>query len=163
MTDLPDLSAIPTIALLAEVDRRAKDAAPPEVLFFGVWPGTGAGHHIRVPCGDWYPQPLRDRLGALTKARGSGHLFLYPPGSQDQPEGKLWHWYHPDEPLTLLLSWDRSGDRRHGSVASFVVLDHVTPEYGLELARAAYPRVFERIEAHLGRPVMLAGPTPVTA
>jgi hypothetical protein len=161
--EAPDLSTIPTLALLAEVDRRARASAPPQVLFFGVWPGSRAGHFVRDRHGS---MPRADYEGGVPKARDGG---LYPwgcghewrqPGPQD--EGKLWLWHHPQQPMTLLLAWDRSEDRRGNCCSTFLVFAHVTPEHGLELARAAFPRVFERIEAHLGRALELAGPAPVS-
>lgn len=152
-----DLAAIPTPDLLAELDRRARAEAPPRVLFYGVWPGSGAGHFLRDRRGEHSRE-----LSAIHKARGGG---LYPWGCgyewkqpEPQDEGKLWHWHHPTFPLTLLLAWDRSEDRRGNCCSTFAVMAHVTPEHGLELARAAFPNVFERIEAHLGRTLVLAGP-----
>jgi hypothetical protein len=127
------------------------------VHFYGVWPGNKAGHFRYKPDGS------RLRYEGVP-ARGP--LSLYPwdrwHGATDRPEdeGKFWHWHHPTVPITLLLSWDRSADKRHGCAATFIICDHVTPEVGLDLARAAFPRVFERIEKHLGRAPEFAGPAP---
>lgn len=151
---MADLTNVPTADLLAEVDRRTLAAQPPVVHFFGVWPGERAGHY------------RRDRYGrTATGSDGNENipgrpLSLYPWADHrlPQPEGQLWHWYHRGMGLTVLTSWDRSADKRGGCCATFIVHAHVTPEHALGLARAAFPRVFDRIEAHLGRPVVLAGP-----
>jgi hypothetical protein len=131
---------------------------PPVVHFFGVWPGERAGHY------------RRERSGKMTNDHGDGidgrqPLGLYPWNvfhgpAAPQIEGKFWTWRHPSKPLTLLLSWDRSADQRGGCCATFIVHDHVTDERALGLARESFPAVFARIEAHLGKPVELAGPVP---
>jgi hypothetical protein len=149
------LRNIPAVDLLAEVDRRARADRPPLVHFYGVWPGERAGHY------------RRDRNGKMTGGHDGfparGALGLYPwdvwhGPAAPQTEGKFWHWHHPTEPFTLLLSWDRSADKRGGCAATFIVHAHVTAEHGLALARENFPAVFARIEAHLGRAVVLAGP-----
>lgn len=152
-----NLADVPTIELLAEVDRRTLAAQPPVVHFYGVWPGERAGHYRYNTHG----KTLREG----ESVSGRGKLGLYPwdvwhGPAAPQDEGKFWHWHHPTEPLTLLLSWDRSADKRGGCAATFIVHEHVTPEYGLALARVVFPKVFERIELHLGRTVELAGPVP---
>lgn len=138
-------------------DRRTLASLPPIVHFYGVWPGDRAGHF------------RRDRNGAIQRGRddidGRGPLGLYPwdvwhGPSEPQTEGNFWHWHHPSEPMTLLLSWDRSADRRGGCCATFIIHAHVSPGHGLALARDDYQKVFARIEAHLGCPVVLAGPVP---
>lgn len=132
-----------------------------DVLFYGKWPGSSFGHHARLPGGRMIEGGLA--LGIeLAKLRPGG---LYPwdhewsmRHTRAQNEGKLWYWHHPTKPMTLLLSWDRSEDRRGGSAATFIVMDRVEPERALELARASFPRVFARIEQHVGHPVVLDGP-----
>lgn len=155
-----DITTIPTLELLAEVDRRAREAQPPRVLFFGVWPGERAGHFVRNHHGDMVDD--EGRVGFESSFGKVRHGSLYPWNAwrRAQDEGKVWHWHHPARPFTLLTSWDRSADQRTGCAASFIVFAHVTPQHGLELARAAFPRVFERIEKHLGRAVELAGEVP---
>lgn len=149
------LADVPTPYLLDELDRRAKAAEPPRVLFYGVWPGERVGHY------------MRDRDGVLVwerikiKTGRPGGMYPWDPSGRgyrcEQTEGKLWHWYHKGMGLTVLTSWDRSADARMNCAAAFVVHALVTPETALALAREAFPRVFERIEAHLGRSVELAG------
>lgn len=147
-----DLAGFSTADLLAEVDRRTRAEQPPIVHFFGVWPGAGAGHH------------RRDRHGAMLREESigrEGHLYPWDTRREfrrEQFEGKFWHWHHPEKPLTLLTSWDRSEDERGNCCSAFIVHAHVTPEHALKLARADFPKVFSRIEAHLGRAVELAGP-----
>lgn len=150
------IESIPTIELLAEVDRRAQAEEPPAVHFLGVWPGPYMRGHFRV---DRHGRDVRG--GEAVPGRPAG---VYPWNTScganlglAQVEGRLWHWHHPTQALTLLLSWDRSGDKRHGSVATFIIHAHVTASRGLELARSTFPGVFQRIEAHLGRKVELAG------
>jgi hypothetical protein len=152
------LTDIPTIDLLAEVDRRARAALPPVVHFYGVWPGERAGHYRRDKNGK-----MQREQGFAARCKNYG---LYPwnvfdAGESDpQVEGRFWHWHHPGAPFTLLLSWDRSADKRGGCAATFIVHATVTAEHALELARANFPQVFARIETHLGRSVELAGPAP---
>lgn len=76
--------------------------------------------------------------------------------ARPQDEGLL--WYRIVDGRMVLASWDKSADPRGGCAASFVVDALVTPEHALELARATFPRVFSRIEQHLGRAPVLAGP-----
>jgi hypothetical protein len=147
-----------TRELLAEVERRQLAERPPVVHFFGVWPGERAGHY------------RRERSGKMTNDHGDGidgrqPLGLYPwdvfhGPAAPQIEGKFWTWRHQSKPLTLLLSWDRSADHRGGCCATFIIHEHVTDERALDLAREAFPAVFARIEAHLGRSVELAGLVP---
>ncbi len=66
------------------------------------------------------------------------------------------HWLGDGE--MLLTSWDRSADRRGNCCATFLLDRVMAPALALEAARAAFPAVFERIEAHLGRPLELSGP-----
>lgn len=148
------LADVPSAELLAELDRRARAAQPPAVHFFGVWPGNHAGHFRRDSRGRMVK--FEDSLGRFP-AREAG-LYPWSDWTKPQPQGKIWHWYDlVGEPLTLLLSWDRSADERGGCCATFIVHAHVTPEHGLALAREVFPAVFDRIETHLGRPVELAG------
>ena len=138
--------------LLAELDARAKAASPPAVHFFGVWPGRPNGHFT------WTPEGRQLAREPRVLRRG----YLYPIDTRDrwreeQPEGIFWHWR--DSELTLLTSWDRSADRRGGCCAAFVVYRPMDATQALALARAAFPAVFARIETHLGRDVVLGGPT----
>lgn len=141
-----NIDTIPTIELLAELNRRARAAAPPKVWFYGVWPGERAGHYVR------------DKHGNMG-ANGRGY---YPWDTREnrapQDEGLLWH-RHVDG-CTQLRSWDRSADPRFNCAASFIVDALVTPEQALALARTNFPTVFARIEQHLGNAVELAGPMP---
>lgn len=169
------LADVPTAYLLDELDRRrlaaqpAEPPEPPRVQFFGVWPGERFGHYLRDrdgrkawnevnPSGrvrhtlDGDPERTSQRRGGLYPWDTMGDGCR-----REQPEGKLWHWYNKGLGLTVLTSWDRSEDTRGNCAASFVVHAIVTPEAALTMAREAFPRVFERIEGHLGRPVELAG------
>lgn len=154
------LANVPMPYLLEELDRRrlaaqpAEPPEPPRVQFFGVWPGERAGHYLRERDGRhvWEDMTVGRRAGLYPwDTRGEGYR-------REQPEGKLWHWYHKGLGLTVLTSWDRSEDPRGGCAAAFVVHALVLPEAALAMAREAFPRVFQRIEGRLGRPVELAGP-----
>jgi len=145
-----DLTEVPTAALLAEMDRRTRAAAPPKIWFYGVWPGHSAGHYLRDPHGQQiWNEPTVGRS-------------RYPWDSREirraQDEGLLWHHHTADK--TLLLSWDRSADQRGNCVCTFIIDALVTPEQALAIARESFPLVFQRIEQHLGREPRLAGPVP---
>lgn len=142
--------------LLEEIDRRQRAARPPVVHFFGVWPGQSAGHYQRSATG----LLLEGRDGCDGRVAGLYPWVYWKGDPAPQSEGLLWSWRHPTQPLTLLLSWDRSADQRGGCCATFIVHAHVTDEYALELARAAFPAVFARIETYLGKAMVLAGPVP---
>jgi hypothetical protein len=120
----------------------------PKVIFFGVWLADSSGHYRWDSEGRkvGYADSFEGREGGLYPWVFWRSLLV------SQPEGLVWHWHHPDRPFTLLLSWDRSADMREGSCATFIIHAHVEPE------RELFPGVLERIEAHLGRPVGLAGP-----
>ena len=128
---------------------------PNEVFFYGVWPGTGAGHYLFDPrrkmlgC---HPDttPL---LGALYWARSAGP---YPWDTQaewrrlagerrSQEQGRF--VLFQSETVTLITCWDRSEDRRGGCCTAFLLpgppLDRET---ALQRARDAFPAVFARME-----------------
>lgn len=142
-------------------------ARPPEVLFYGVWPGRHTGHHLRATSGEPRHDIDRDLALHLGEARpGAGGLYPWTMEYRernrygDQVEGHAWHWVgedHRGKPMTLLTMWDRSEDRRRNCCSSFVVMAAVTPKVAMRAARAAFPAVWERIEAHVGRAVVLAG------
>lgn len=137
--------------------------------FMGVAPGEDAGHYcvsadgrsacqgVRTPWAD-VAGPLGDAT-ATRAAWPEGHdgygCWRYPTA---QPEG-LARVVRKDG-WTLVSLWDRSADHRHGSHASFALPADLEPASALETARELFPAVFERIERHLGRPVVLAPEAP---
>jgi len=140
----------------------ARHAFRPDVIYFcGVQPGTKAGHYCspsqpepRTPWAesamwgyallDWHPERDGER------ATGSrAHMLSRRP----ETEGEFAHlvvggW-------TLIAAWDRSADRRGGCSASFALDCELTGEDALKYARERFPRVFARIEAHIGKPVIV--------
>lgn len=79
---------------------------------------------------------------------------IWRPGFQ-QPEGRA--RVVRRDGWTLVCLWDRSADGRHGSHASFALQADLEPAAAMEKARELFPAVFERIEQHLGRAVVLDG------
>lgn len=144
-----DLTDVPTEALIAELDRRSPTNTA--CWFFGVWPGESAGHYIRDTDGRIeYGQPF-------SRAESELYPFRYWESREPQPEGHVTHAIKTfgERTVTLLRSWDRSADQRGGCAATFIIDAAVSPARAMEIARASFPRVFERIEAHLGRPTRL--------
>lgn len=132
--------------------------------FTGVWPGEQAGHCCFTPDGqrprhDVAPSPWAEspsKLYPLGDATPQG--VAWPDrysNAEGQPEGRArivrqGGW-------TLVFVWDRSGDKRPGSHATFALQADLEPAEALDKARELFPRVFARIERHLGRSVVLDG------
>lgn len=103
----------------------------------------------RIRSRDHHPSPWADPtpwfpLGDLAALRGVGVDGW---GRDRQVEGVarvaiLHRW-------TLVSLFDRSGDRRHGSHASFCFDAEIAPRAAVTLARITFPSVLERIDAHL--------------
>jgi len=118
--------------------------------FTGVRPKNGLGHFCYVPgfllaptessqspwsSSRWWP------LGDSDACQAVGGY-----GEQVQGQPKLVH----KQGWTLLHLWDRSGDRRKNSHASFAFDKELEPSEALSQARVLFPGVLERIEKHLG-------------
>lgn len=125
------------------------------MYFCGVRPGSSAGHFCeppsdaRSPWGghgytvlDWHPE--RDGLRAPRRA-------FKDRGRPPEDEGEFVHLVL--DGWTLIAAWDRSADHRGGCTATFAVLGVLEAEEMLASAREQYPRVFARIEKHIGRSV----------
>ena len=72
---------------------------------------------------------------------------------EGQPEGVL--RFVRQGGWTLVFWWDRSADRRFGSYSAIAFDAELPDAEALATARRFFPEVFARIEAHLGRPVVL--------
>ena len=64
-------------------------------------------------------------------------------GSWTEGDAVLWVRMVPD-PWTVLTFWDRSGDKRPGCCASFLLKGALDFATALETAREAFPQVFAR-------------------
>lgn len=125
--------------------------------YCGVLPGTTRGHYCDPRSGpqspwhspgwplvDWHP----DRDGVSPPSAGNAGL-IYP------EEGRFVHL--TVDGWTLIACWDRSGDSRPGSSATFAFDTLLTPDEALAEARQRWPAVLERIEAHIGHQVTVRG------
>jgi hypothetical protein len=130
--------------------------------FMGVWPGEEAGHYCRNPFGTCYLRGVpRSPWGDVCDPLGDGQPLRAAWGDLDvvsyrdrethpravQPEG-IGRVVVRDG-WTLLTCWDRSGDARRNSHASFAFSEALTPEQALAAARERFPGVWARIDAHL--------------
>ena len=147
------------VSLALPAPEKPVDVPAPELIYFcGVAPGHRAGHHCYpnqreplTPWGasnigytllDWHPE--RD-------GRAAPRLEYRHRGNPEETEGEFVHLI--DDGWTLVAAWDRSADKRGGCTASFAMPGEFGPEAALAHAKARWPRVFARIEAHVGRPV----------
>ena len=139
--------------------------------FTGVRPGDANGHFCHVPGYKWasHTAPRSPWAGerALVPLADNGVCGpatwpeLYRPGTHygltklgaEEPEGRA--RTARKDGWTLLFLWDRSADRRGGCSASFAFDQDLDDHAVLETARKHFPEVFERIEKHLGRQVVL--------
>ena len=153
-----NLTTIPTADLVAELSRRReaerKASAPPEVFFYGVWPGTRAGHYFRAREG-WQGNVVREaenRIGKRMAAAGRrGWLYPWDPGDYQANRGRpqeqgLFHYWHAPG-VTAISCWDRSEDTRGNCCTAFVAEADLAYEELLDLAQTIYPAVFERMKA----------------
>lgn len=139
----------------------------PLVYFMGVWPGFRSGHFVyrsdTAPVGfapmtpwgweqdvllDWHPE--RDGLRA---PRAS---WRWRWDARNETEGVFFHLVL--DGWTLLAAWDRSEDKRSGCTSTFAIQAELPPDEAMIAARYAFPKVFARIEAHLGRPPTVRKP-----
>lgn len=118
------------------------------------------GHYCRTPNGEWidHREHAHSPWGGQQDVLGDGppqNAVWGPPSSRrngnpaDQPEGIA--KVLVADGWTLLTCWDRSGDKRTGSHASFVFHAVLTPDDALREARARFPGVWARIDAHLAK------------
>lgn len=135
--------------------------------FLGVWPGERCGH-----C-DFLPDGARPGKDAAPSPWGvESKLFGYRTLGEGPVLTAAWGgWFVGEQPeglarvvrssgWTLVTMWDRSGDPRFNSSASFALCAELEPAEALDAARKLFPAVFERIETRLGRPVMLVEGAP---
>lgn len=128
------------------------------VYYCGVPVGRSAGHFCTPaagprtpwasrtdPLGDWHPE--RDGLRAPVLP------YYDQPRGRDEREGEFGHLQV--DGWTQIAAWDRSADSRGGSSATFAIERLVGPDEALRIARARFSRVFERIERHIGRAVIV--------
>jgi hypothetical protein len=151
---MSDLSQISTADLVAELERRRQaeqaTSKPPEVYFFGVWPGSRAGHYLRSPGGGHLPANQRRLIESrLTGGGRTWYLYPWDPtdsrlGRQEQVQG-LFHYWQAGE-ITVISCWDRTEDPRGNCCSAFVVLQAMTGPELLALARQQHPKMFARIE-----------------
>lgn len=105
-----------------------------QFFYFGVWEAGKAGHHL-------YP------VGFTTSFRGEV-LFLgrkldqgfCPAGAQAQGAVKLWH----KAGFTVASWWDRTGDSRYGSHATFGVNGTYTFAEMMDFIQRKYPHIIAR-------------------
>jgi hypothetical protein len=149
----------------SSIQRRTE---PTVRYFFGVAPGSASGHFLYLTLEQ---QPGEAVI--ILAPRGSVHT---PWGNVDDPISKgkatdaAWGarpfpgWQGRVEPegiahcqcaegWTLLALWDRSADKRDGCCALFAFNVEVDRYAALALTRKWFPRVTQRIETHLGRPI----------
>jgi len=111
----------------------------PRVLFYGCW-GDRPGHFLHASTGqrvDERSVPWR----SLYLVPGARDGEMTPRHEQDEGRAELHHL----DGWTAVGWWDRSGDRRHGSVAVFFVRGTIGAASALSAARAAFPHVFARM------------------
>jgi hypothetical protein len=126
--------------------------------FFGVCPGSRSGHYCHVPgLGRWRnDDPLTPWVGKESWWGPIGETTALEAcwdKRDGQPEGEP--RFDRRDGWTLVAMWDRSADKRMGCCAIFAFQRDLTDPEALALARELFPRVFARIEKHLGRPVRL--------
>lgn len=125
-----------------------------EAYFVGVKPGSTGGHYCHVP-GLWRPardatkSPWPNYLGPL--GEGAMDECWSKRDSQVEGEPRFAH----SSGWALVTMWDRSGDSRLNSCAVFAVRSKCTDGEALGHVKRLFPKVFERIEARLGKPVVM--------
>lgn len=100
-------------------------------------PGYGRASH---PWGSYY------KIGEVYLDGG----FAPRVGREEAPQGHAKLTHVPEQGITVLAFWDRTGDQRGASHSTFVVDGHHSFDDALALAREAFPEVFERF----GQPVV---------
>jgi hypothetical protein len=129
------------------------------VLFYGVWSPDRLGHNLYLP--DGAPHYLRRGMVTLPESLPAWMLDANfcrapeyrqvelrrrpprDPHPENQSEGFLAH----EGGWTLLGVWDRTGDRRPGSNAVFLVYGALSLEELVGEAEGAFPAQVRRIRA----------------
>lgn len=133
--------------------------------FVGVKPGDRAGHFCYKP-GYQKVWLSRDSVQLSKDGEPSPWAGVYPLGDSEATEAAWPDWETPVEGnghsirtkgWTLLSFWDRSGDKRPGSHASFAFDVDVGAEEVLGLAREHFPEIITRMETYLGEPLKVRG------
>lgn len=104
--------------------------------FFGCY--GQPGHYL------WQSNPMRcirepDDFPIRSTVMDGG---LLPRDRQVEGEAVLWQSHN----WTILTFWDRSGDSRRNSNSSFLLEGHWDFETAVQLATAAFPKVWERFK-----------------
>jgi len=130
-------------------------------LYFGVWPGTTAGHYLRGARGEnvgtWYPDmrkppgyPLPWHVGEL-----DGGLCPGPGNSTDHWKAGYSTLEHQGEALMhrkdgwyALSFWDSSGDKRAASCSNFFLKsdDDLSFDDLVLIFREQWPELWERFD-----------------
>ncbi len=143
----------------------AVSTEPTTAYFFGVCPGDSAGHYLHTPGprgahrdSPMTPWGVQGRFGRFPLPEGQVMELLWPkqddhrrPIDRYEPEGEP--RFNRKDGWTLVGMWDRSADKRGACCAIFAFSVECDDDQALALARQLFPRVFTRIEAHLGREV----------
>lgn len=133
------------------------------VLYFGRWSRSYAGHYLFTSSGD----TARNALGGrLPESLWSGPLDgIYPRRPEfrtrdqrekdDEPQDQSAARMSLVDGWTVLAFWDRTADHRGNSNSAFLAPGSHTFDEMRALAREHFPGVMERIEA--AKPIYLRG------
>lgn len=114
---------------------------PSTVLFFGVWPGTKAGHYLYNRHAEMRREPVLGFDGPTVRPiRGDEDYNRQSP--QEQGYARVTHI----DGWTVVCCWDFTEDKRGGCNAAFAVPVIATGEDVLEAAKVAFPRKWKQLE-----------------
>jgi hypothetical protein len=108
----------------------------PFAFFFGTLNPGESGHYFYLPSGEAWPRPKfpfnADVVDGLLLDTEKG-----------QVQGLLNHaiingW-------TVVSAWDRTGDRRHGSLAAFIFAGELPLQAAISAAEMYFPTLWKRI------------------
>ena len=133
------------------VTRTVKSYPPSisEPAYFGCW--ERSGHFAHAPGGRRLRGYGEDR-DEVEEWLASHDAVLPPPGCSG-PEGiatfRRWPALQgdPESAVTCIAFWDRSVDSRPNSHSTFLLPGFLAFDEAVELARSAFPEVFERLAA----------------
>ena len=160
--EVMDLKGLSSEELIAELERRRAEMAPPKLYYHGVWPGRSKcslyDRHGRDNNDVWeaswrfsaaaaaanFPLQPYDPWDALVRDP-SGSLVASERAPEEKRQG-IFH-YRQGQGISMICCWDRSGNPSDGSASAFVSPNALSREELLFWARTTYPDVFERMEA----------------